>query len=86
MNRNCHELKIRPEYFSAVRSGEKKFELRKDDRGYRTGDHLILCEWDEKGYSGSKVHCEISYILRGHDGLDEDYVILGISLIDQPSR
>ena len=75
-----HELKIRPEYFSAVRSGHKRFELRKNDRNFKIGDRLVLCEWNESGYSGEKVCCLIDYVLKGHDGLDESYVILGISL------
>ena len=82
MNPHCHELKIRPEYFSAVKSRIKQFELRKDDRGFKVGDILTLREWDEKGYTGNEVRCEIKYMLKGHDGLDEDYVILGISLLN----
>ncbi|MDR2866228.1 MAG: DUF3850 domain-containing protein [Methanomassiliicoccaceae archaeon] len=81
LNSVVHELKIKPEYFLAVRSGHKKFELRKNDRNFKIGDELILCEWDENGYSGEKVRCRIEYLLKGHDGLGEDYVILGISLI-----
>ena len=48
-----HELKILPEYFEAVASGEKTFELRKDDREprFEVGHALILREWDKnKGY------------------------------------
>lgn len=41
-----HDLKILPEYFEAVTSGMKTFELRKDDRGFATGDHVVLWEWD----------------------------------------
>lgn len=29
-----HELKILPEYFEAVVSGDKRFEIRKNDRNY----------------------------------------------------
>lgn len=32
-----HELKILPQYFQAVWSGIKTFELRKDDRDYQLG-------------------------------------------------
>ncbi len=37
-----HELKIIPDFFEAVASGKKKFEVRYDDRGYQAGDELIL--------------------------------------------
>ena len=36
------ELKILPEYFEAVKSGKKTFELRKNDRDFCVGDILIL--------------------------------------------
>ena len=39
-----HELKTWPEYFEAVKDGTKNFELRKDDRGFKAGDHLVLAE------------------------------------------
>ena len=37
-----HILKIWPEYFILIASGEKNFELRKNDRNYKAGDTLIL--------------------------------------------
>lgn len=39
-----HELKIYPEFFSAVCTGDKRAELRKNDRDYRVGDTLHLLE------------------------------------------
>lgn len=33
-----HDLKIYPEFFSAVCTGVKRAELRKNDRDYRVGD------------------------------------------------
>jgi ASC-1-like (ASCH) protein len=41
-----HELKILPEYFEAVRSGEKRFELRKNDRNFKVGDWVGLREFN----------------------------------------
>jgi ASC-1-like (ASCH) protein len=41
-----HELKIDPEYFAAVRNGEKQFELRRNDRNFSIGDYLALNEYD----------------------------------------
>lgn len=37
-----HELKILPKYFSEVYSGNKTFEVRKNDRNFKVGDMLIL--------------------------------------------
>lgn len=39
-----HYLKIYPEFFSAVCTGVKRAELRKNDRDYRVGDTLHLLE------------------------------------------
>lgn len=42
-----HDLKVWPEYFAALLSGEKTFEFREDDREPRfaVGDMLRLREW-----------------------------------------
>lgn len=40
-----HELKTWPQYFSPMVTGAKKFELRKNDRGFQIGDLLILREY-----------------------------------------
>jgi len=42
-----HELKINPEFFDAVASGIKTFEVRKNDRPFRIGDTLVLLEFDD---------------------------------------
>lgn len=61
-----HELKIRPEYFVKVMSGEKTFEIRKDDRDYEVGDYILLKEFENGEYTGNEsTYIEISYILRG---------------------
>ena len=36
-----HELKIFPRWFDDVKSGKKRFELRKADRDYEVGDSLF---------------------------------------------
>lgn len=37
-----HTLKIDKEMYDRVRSGEKTFEIRKDDRHYQNGDAVVL--------------------------------------------
>ncbi|WP_019177779.1 DUF3850 domain-containing protein [Methanomassiliicoccus luminyensis] len=78
-----HELKVLPEYFLAVSERKKTFELRRDDRGYEIGDKLWLREWDGVAYSGRSIVCNVTYILRRFQGLDEDYAILGITLDEE---
>lgn len=58
------EKKIWPEYFEAVRTGKKKFELRLNDFAVREGDILLLKEWDPKTkqYTGRNVEKKVTYI------------------------
>lgn len=70
-------------YFSAVSEGKKTFELRKDDRGFEVGDKLRLREWDGNTYSGRSIACKITYILKGFQGLEEDYAIHGLALNEE---
>ncbi len=57
--------KILPEYFEAVMSGKKKFELRLNDFDIQEGDTLALEEWDpvNKEYTGRVLEKSVSYVL-----------------------
>lgn len=59
-----HDLKILPEYFNAVNSGIKTFEIRKNDRKFQIGDTLILREIfnNSKEYTGRMLRKEVTYI------------------------
>ncbi len=72
--------KILPEYFNAVLSGQKTFELRKDDDDIQVGDLLVLQEWDGKQYTGRAINADAMYVLRNvpQYGLMEGYCIIGI--------
>ena len=41
-----HELKTHPKYLQRVASGQKPFEIRKNDRDFQVGDRVILKEYD----------------------------------------
>lgn len=58
-----------PEFFEAVLSGKKKFDLRLDDFQIKEGDVLVLEEWDPKtkNYTGRKISKKISYVLHTKD-------------------
>lgn len=85
-----HELKSDPEYFKPVWKGEKKFELRVNDRDFQVGDTLVLNETkypsDEMKfkdkpleYTGRVVVTEITHMLKGPwYGLLEGYAILSL--------
>lgn len=80
-----HRLKVWPEYFDAIRNGDKTFELRYDDRSFEVGDFLLLVEFDDRRerYTGRKELRRISYKL--HDcimfGLQPGFCILGMKEI-----
>lgn len=75
-----HALKTTQPYFDEVRKGNKRFELRKNDRGFKKGDIIILREWNEetKNYTDRQLCLEIRYILEDYPGLEEGYCILGV--------
>lgn len=60
-----HDLKIIPEWFNAVISGVKTFEVRKDDRPYKPNDVLILREFDGERYTGRTCKVDVLFVLRG---------------------
>ena len=73
-----HALKTQPQFFSAISSGEKTFEVRKSDRPFQVGETLLLQEWDGR-YTGNEYPVIITYILKGGNfGIDKDYVVMGI--------
>jgi ASC-1-like (ASCH) protein len=54
-----------PEYFEAIKSGKKRFEIRAADFKIREGDTLVLEEWDPKtkSYTGRKIKKKVGYVL-----------------------
>ncbi|HBF6275554.1 TPA: DUF3850 domain-containing protein [Clostridioides difficile] len=73
-----HELKILPQYFKEVVNGNKNFEVRKNDRGFKKSDLLVLKEFDGEKYTGLETRKEITYVLENSDYLQNGYVVLGI--------
>ena len=79
-----HSLKTDPKYLNAIGRGEKTFEVRKDDRGFKVGDWLVLREYDQrtKTYGPRWIGCKITYILDATAGfgLIRGWCVLGIQL------
>lgn len=73
-----HYLKILPEYYEAVATGKKSFEIRKNDRNYQVGDTLVIQEYfpDTDKFSGRSVLREITYITEYAQ--KENYVVMAI--------
>jgi len=83
-----HELKTWPGPFQAVLDGNKRAELRKDDRGFRVGDTLLLREYWPDGARPDitvrrALRCVVTHIVEGGKfGLDPEYVMLSITDVE----
>ncbi len=79
MKPGFHELKPWPEFFNDVWSGDKTFELRIDDKGFRAGDLLKFREWSKVGgYTGREITATVTFITSGL-GLEKDWIIMSLS-------
>ena len=77
-----HEFKIGLRFFDLVWDNKKAFELRKDDRGFRTGDAMILREWSkETGYTGRYIVSRITSIISKDFGLRKGWVCIGFEIL-----
>jgi len=75
-----HELKTWPQYFAAVRSGKKRFEIRRNDRDFSVGDILVLREFDpdSDAYTGQIEERQITFLLSEEDyGVIHGFVAIG---------
>jgi ASC-1-like (ASCH) protein len=77
-----HQLKTIEPYFTAIKSKEKTFEIRKDDRNpkFEVGDFLTLDKWENNHFTGDSEFRVVTYILRDAPefGLMPGYCIIGI--------
>lgn len=76
----AHDIKIAGAYYDDVASGRKRFELRKNDRGYKVGDSLKMLEFKDGKHTGRIIDADIIYMLEEYAGLEEGYCILGIDI------
>ena len=63
-NLKTHRVKSWMYLYQSVLDGEKKHDFRnKDERDYKVGDTLVLCEYDQtKGtFTGRELPCKITY-------------------------
>jgi hypothetical protein len=81
-----HKLKCWTPYYDATRRGDKRFDVRRDDRGYQKGDFVLLEQYepgvgyicDPNNNVPFSIEKEIKYILTGGQfGIEPGYVVLG---------
>ncbi len=73
-----HELKIYPDFFNAVVSGKKTFEIRKNDRPFKEGDMLALNEYDWNAYTGNSCLVYVDFIMNNPEYVKKDMVVMSI--------
>lgn len=76
-----HALKTWPDFFDAMLSGKKRFEIRKNDRDFQVGDRLLLREWIPSGefYTGRKAYFYVDYILDAPKfGMRSGFVVMSV--------
>jgi hypothetical protein len=84
-----HTLKTWPEFIDPLESGEKPFEIRKDDRNYQVGDILNLHEFDpvKQQYGKRFVIRQVTYVMRSaRFGLKKGYCIMGLKPLFKARR
>lgn len=77
-----HYIRLAASYFDDVAAGVKTFELRKNDREYKTGDVLEMSEFKDGRNTGRMIRCKVTYMLEGYTGLTDGYCILGIKVLE----
>lgn len=62
-----HHLKTWPKYFNEILWGWKTFEVRKNDRGFKQNDYLVLKEWDPETeeFTGRVLVRQVGSIIEG---------------------
>ena len=85
--RTTHELKTLPVYFERILSGEKNFEVRRNDRGFQKGDEVLLDEYDPSKtgielhkYTGRQIRADIGFVLSEYQ--KEGYVTFSLLNIE----
>ncbi len=78
--RQVHELKCWTAQFAAIQRGDKRFEIRNNDREFAVGDEVILSEFDPDTeiFSGRAERRMITFLLSEEDmGVIHGYVAIG---------
>jgi ParB family chromosome partitioning protein len=81
--KKVHDVKLGATFFDDVKTGRKTFELRKNDRGYKEGDTIVLHEYKDGTTTGRTITKKIVYMLEDFTGLEDGYCILGLGEVEE---
>lgn len=84
--KKVHDVKLGTTFFDDVKTGRKTFELRKNDRGYKEGDTIVLHEYKDGTTTGRTITKKIVYMLEDFTGLEDGYCILGLGEVEETLR
>lgn len=84
--KKVHDVKLGTTFFDDVKTGRKTFELRKNDRGYKEGDTIVLHEYKDGTTTGRTSTKKIVYMLEDFTGLEDGYCILGLGEVEETLR
>lgn len=86
-----HKLKTWSRYWDAIASGEKTFEVRRNDRAFQTGDILVLEKFDPERHAyvwenytdtfpkPKSIRKRITFLLQGGQfGIEPGFCVLGL--------
>lgn len=86
-----HVLKTDPEVFQKSWDGDKPWEIRRNDRGFKKSDTLTLRETKFSGqemksgkplsYTGREIECEVKLVVdscSGAYGLSDNWVVMTV--------
>ena len=79
-------MKLGTTFFDDVKTGRKTFELRKNDRGYKEGDIIVMHEYKDGTTTGRTIEKKIVYMLEDFIGLEDGYCILGLGEVEETLR
>jgi hypothetical protein len=80
MSRQHHYLKTVNPFFRDIERKQKNFEVRFNDRGYKTGDILHLQEFvPPETFTGREIEVEVIYILDDEQFCKSGFVTMGIA-------
>lgn len=76
-----HRVKRYDRFFRLTESGEKLFEVRRNDRDYQVGDLLELNETTDAEHTGRAALFRIAVVLTSEmfpEGIKDGYAVLGV--------
>lgn len=76
-----HFLKIEWAFYQSIMTGEKKAEVRYNDRDYQKGDRIQFRAIIDGALREVDEFYEITHVLNFPTGLKENYVSLSIKLL-----